>query len=77
MLTQRNATLTGLAIVIAMALLLILVWFKLVPESWYVFIFLFALLLFLMRITLHLVIARQRRLSEAQRKEEARNGPKA
>ena len=77
MFTQRSATIAGFAIVAAMAVLLLLVWLKLVPEGWYLFIFLFALLLFLIRITLQLVIARQRRLADAERQADHRGKPKA
>lgn len=67
MLTQRTVNIVGLAIIVVMAVLLVLVWQQLVPQSWYWVIFAVALLLFLVRITLRLVLARQERVErEAQ-----------
>jgi cytochrome c biogenesis protein CcdA len=63
MLTQRTVNIVGLAIIVVMAVLLVLVWQQLVPQSWYWFIFVIALLLFLVRVTLRLVLARQERLA--------------
>ena len=76
MLTQRNVLVAGFVILAAMTLLLLLVLFKLVPESWFVLIFLIAVVLFLIRITLRMVLARQRRLEESQRESERQGEPK-
>ena len=67
MLTQRTVNIVGLAIIALMALLLVLVWQQLVPPSWYWVIFAVALMLFLVRITLRLVLARQERLEREAR----------
>jgi hypothetical protein len=63
MLTQRTVNLVGIAIIAMMAVLLVLVWQQLVPQSWYWLIFAIALLLFLVRVTLRLVLARQERIA--------------
>lgn len=69
MLTQRTVNIVGFAIIAVMAVLLVLVWQQLVPQSWYWLIFAVALLLFLVRITLRLVLARQERLRRAAEQE--------
>jgi cytochrome c biogenesis protein CcdA len=66
MLTQRTVNLVGIAIIAMMAVLLVLVWQQLVPQSWYWLIFAIALLLFLVRVTLRLVLARQERMSREE-----------
>lgn len=63
MLTQRTVNIVGLAIIAVMAVLLVLVWQQLVPQSWYWIIFAVALVLFLIRVTLRLVLARQERIA--------------
>ena len=67
MLTQRTVNIVGLAIIALMAVLLVLVWQQLVAPSWYWVIFAVALMLFLVRITLRLVLARQERLEREAR----------
>jgi Flp pilus assembly protein TadB len=67
MLTQRTVNIVGLGIIVLMAVLLVLVWQQLVPPSWYWIIFVVALMLFLVRITLRLVLARQERLEREAR----------
>ncbi len=64
MLTPRLVNLYGyvfLGIVVAM---LALVWFRLVPQSVYVPLFLVALVLYGIRIAMRLLLERQRRLQE-------------
>jgi hypothetical protein len=69
MLTQRTVNIVGLAIVVCMAILLVLVWRQMVPPSWYWIVFAVALMLFLVRVTLRLILTRQERLlREAQEK---------
>jgi len=67
MLTQRTVNTVGLAIIALMAVLLVLVWQQLVPQSWYWIIFAVALVLFLIRVTLRLILARQERLERGAR----------
>ena len=74
MLTQRTVNIVGLAIIVVMAVLLVLVWQQLVPQNWYWFIFAIALLLFLIRVTLRLVLARQERLAREERQAERESG---
>ena len=74
MLTQRTVNLVGLGIIVLMAVLLVLVWQQLVPPSWYWIIFVIALMLFLVRVTLRLVLARQERL-EREARQAASGGP--
>lgn len=67
MITQRTVNAVGLAIVVLMAVLLILVWQNLVPQSWYWPIFAIAAVLFLLRVMLRLMLARQQRLEAEQK----------
>jgi hypothetical protein len=69
MLTPRFVNLYGyvfLGIVVAM---LALVWFRLVPQSVYVPLFLVALVLYGIRIAMRLLLERQRRLQERDKKQ--------
>jgi hypothetical protein len=50
-----------------MAVLLILMWQRMVPEQWYMTLFGVALVLFLIRVTLRLILARQARLEKEKR----------
>lgn len=61
-MTQRGLNIYGYVSVTVMLVLLLLVVFKQVPVSWYRGLFLIALVLFLIRITLRLVVARQARI---------------
>ena len=76
MLTQRAVQRFGYGIILVMALFVVLVWLRLVPESWYWTLVLIAALLFMVRLTLKLVLERQHRLGEAARRKvaETRNG---
>jgi energy-coupling factor transporter transmembrane protein EcfT len=75
MLTQRTVNVVGLAIIALMAVLLVMVWFQFVPRSWYWTIFAVALVLFLIRITLRLVLARQERLDREAQENAGSPGP--
>lgn len=50
-----------------MAALLVLTWQEVVPQSWYWVVFAIALALFLIRIALRLVLARQERVAREAR----------
>jgi hypothetical protein len=58
-----------------MLIILLLVLFRVVPQSWYWPMFAIVLVLFLIRSTLRLVLARQTRLDEKKREEEGRGTP--
>lgn len=70
MMSQRVFNQLSLVILAVMAAMLLLVIFKAVPVSWYWPMFAVVLVLFLIRTTLRLVLARQARLDEAQKKAE-------
>jgi hypothetical protein len=48
-----------------MVIMLILMWQRMVPEQWYMTLFGVALVLFLVRVTLRLILARQARLEKS------------
>ncbi|RPH33985.1 hypothetical protein EHM92_08025 [bacterium] len=62
MITPRWVNLYGYVFLAIVAAMLVLVWFQLVPQSLYIPLFLVALVLYLIRITLRLLLERQRRL---------------
>jgi hypothetical protein len=67
MITNRTVAWYSYASLAVMVLLLILMWQRMVPEHWYMTLFGVALVLFLVRVTLRLILARQQRLEkEAQ-----------
>ncbi len=68
MLTQKSINLYGFVSLAAMAAMLVLIWFNLVPESLYLTLFLVALALFMIRVTLRLMLARQERMQRDQHK---------
>jgi len=61
MLNPRIVTIYGYASIFSMLVLLVLVWFKLVPESMYLPVFLIAAALFAIRIVLRIMLLRQER----------------
>jgi len=67
MLTPRWVNVYGYVFLVIVVAMLVLVWFKLVPQSMYVPLFLVALTLYLIRITLRLMLERQRRLQEREK----------
>lgn len=73
MLNQKSVNSFGFIAVGLMAVMLVLIWAQLVPRSMYVPLFLIAAALFLARITLRLVLARQERL--AKKTNEANSKP--
>ena len=64
MLNQKSVNSFGFIAVGLMAVMLVLIWAQLVPRSMYMPLFLIAAALFLTRITLRLVLARQERLAK-------------
>jgi len=64
MISQKSFTVAGYVIVVFMAAMLVLVYFRLVPTSWYMAIFAVTLALFLLRIAMRLIMARQQRLEK-------------
>jgi hypothetical protein len=73
-ITSKATNIYGYAAIAVMAVLLLLVALKLVPYSWQMPLFGIALALYLVRITLRLVLARQARM-EAKGKDGAGDGP--
>jgi uncharacterized membrane protein YbhN (UPF0104 family) len=69
MLTKKRLRLTSSLIFVLVALLILLVWLRIVPESWHWTLLLAAIALILLRITLRLVHDRQERLHQAARQE--------
>ncbi len=64
MLNQKSVNTFGFVAVGLMAIMLVLIWAQLVPRSMYMPLFLIAAALFLARITLRLVLARQERIAK-------------
>jgi hypothetical protein len=64
MLNQKSVNTFGFIAVGLMAVMLVLIWAQLVPRSMYMPLFLIAAALFLARITLRLVLARQERIAK-------------
>ena len=69
MLTQKSVNTFGFVAVGLMALMLVLIWAKLVPHTMYLPLFLIAAALFLARVTLRLVLARQQRELNKEKEE--------
>jgi membrane protein implicated in regulation of membrane protease activity len=67
LLTQRAAQVYGYFVIFILALFAILVWLGLVPQDWYWTLVLLAALLFMIRLTLKLVLDRQKRVEERER----------
>jgi hypothetical protein len=70
MMSQRVFNQMSLVILALMAAMLLLVIFKAVPVSWYWPMFAIVLVLFLIRTTLRLILARQARIEEQRKKAE-------
>jgi hypothetical protein len=64
MLSNRTVAWYSYASLAAMVIMLILMWQRMVPEQWYMTLFGVALVLFLVRVTLRLILARQARLEK-------------
>jgi FlaA1/EpsC-like NDP-sugar epimerase len=69
MLNPRWFNIYGYVFLAVVVVMLALVWFQLVPQTLYVPLFLVALSLYLVRITLRLLLERQRRLQERESKQ--------
>ncbi len=61
LLTPRTITIYSIVSLLLMAVALALVWFKAVPQKFFVPLFAFSLTLFVIRIVLRIVLARQER----------------
>jgi membrane protein implicated in regulation of membrane protease activity len=68
LLTQRAAQVYGYFVIFMLAMFAILVWLGLVPRDWYWTLVLLAALFFMIRLTLKLVLDRQRRAEERKTK---------
>ncbi len=71
MLNPRVINIYGYVFLAIVVVMLALVWFQLVPQTMYVPLFLVALALYLIRITLRLLLERQRRMQERESKQAA------
>jgi hypothetical protein len=65
MLSNKTVVWYSYASLAAMVIMLILMWQRMVPEQWYMTLFGVALVLFLVRVTLRLILARQARLEKS------------
>ncbi len=67
MLNRRFVTIYGIVGLVVMAVLLVLVWFKLVPTEYYLPIFLLAFVIWATRLVMRVIVARrERRESESE-----------
>jgi uncharacterized membrane protein len=66
MLKQKTVNIYGFFAIGTMLVMLVLIWARLVPQSMYTSMFLVALALFLVRVTLRLTLARQQREARAR-----------
>jgi hypothetical protein len=64
MLSNKTVAWYSYASLAAMVIMLILMWQQMVPERWYMTLFGVAMVLFLVRVTLRLILARQARLEK-------------
>ncbi len=67
MLTPRTANIYGVIAIAVMLVMFLLMLFKQVPPSFYLGMFLIAVVLLLIRVTLRLILARQARLDRGAR----------
>jgi hypothetical protein len=65
MLTKKTVDLYGIISVTVMLVLFLLVWFNVVPASMSLPLLLVALALFMVRVTMRLILARQERKAKA------------
>jgi hypothetical protein len=75
MISQRTFTALSFVLLAIMAAGLALVAFRLVPQSWYEYMFAGVLGLFLIRIAGRLILARQARLANEEKKRAEREAP--
>ena len=73
MITERTLNIYGFASIAIMLLLLALVWLQVVPTTWYYPLFFFAAALFVTRLVLRFIHARQK--SKLSKKEDDGNPP--
>jgi len=66
MITRKASSRISYAVLAIMAAMLLLVYFRLVPESWTWTLFSVVLILFMLHITLRLIVARQDRMGRDQ-----------
>jgi uncharacterized membrane protein YfcA len=77
MISQRSFTYLSYVILAIMAASLLLVALRLVPRSWYEYMFAAVLGLFLFRMALRLILARKARLAAAEGEKPAGEKPPA
>jgi uncharacterized membrane protein YfcA len=68
--TSRGVNLYGFIAIALMLIMVGIVFFRVVPRSWHFPLFAVALTLFMIRIALRLVLARQQRLEKEERAKE-------
>ena len=73
MLSQKTVNIFGFVAVGLMALMLVLIWARLVPHTMYLPLFLIAAALFLARVTLRLVLSRQEREMKREKEEASKD----
>jgi len=66
MINQKFVEIYGYVAILVMAVMLALIWFEKIPRSLYLTCFIIAATLFLIRVTLRLLVARQKRMAEGQ-----------
>ena len=76
MITRATSSRISYGILAIMVAMLVLVYFRLVPESWTWTLFSVVLILFMLHITLRLLVARQERIS-GDKKESVSQPPSA
>lgn len=74
MLNPKTVNTYGFVSIGIMTVMLVIIWAELVPRSMYLSLFLIAAALFLIRITLRLVLARQEREMRKNREESHKEG---
>ena len=65
MLTRKFVTVYGFVGIGVMAVLLMLLWFKLVPESWFIPLFAVALVIWASRVIMRMMLAKKERSEES------------
>ena len=66
MINQKFVEIYGYVAIVVMAVMLALIWFEKIPRSLYLTCFIVAATLFLIRVTLRLIVARQKRIGDGQ-----------
>ena len=72
MITRKFLNLYGIVGILIMSVLLLLIWFKVVPPEYYLPLFVFALVIWVSRLVMRMMLVRKER-SEAIGSDEASN----